>query len=79
MAFYALMFEDKYGVLPDEVLIISLIDAKGNYSLSGKENQSITEISEQVKEFVQEIYSEMIDSSIDFTHNKSAFYCQYCK
>lgn len=79
MAFYALMFEDKYGVLPDEVLIISLIDAKGNYPLSGKENQSITEISEQVKEFVQEIYSEMIDSSIDFTHNKSAFYCQYCK
>ena len=79
LAFYALMFEEKYGVLPDEVLIISLIDAKGKYPLCGKENQSINEISEQVKEFVQEIYSDMIDSTIDFTHNKSAFYCQYCK
>jgi ATP-dependent helicase/nuclease subunit B len=79
LAFYALMFEEKYGILPDEVLIISLIDAKGKYPLCGKENQSINEISEQVKEFVQEIYSEMIDSTIDFTHNKSAFYCQYCK
>jgi RecB family exonuclease len=79
LAFYALMFEEKYGVLPDEVLIISLIDAKGKYPLCGKENQSINEISEQVKEFVQEIYSEMINSTIDFTHNKSAFYCQYCK
>jgi len=78
LAFYALMFEKEYGCFPDEVLIVSLIDVKGHYPLKGKENQAIEEISECVKEFVQEVYTQMMDSTIDFTHTKSSYYCQYC-
>ena len=78
LAFYALMFEEKYNVLPDEVLILSLIDPKRNYILKGNKNESLQEISEEVKLFIKELYEEMTDKTIDFMHDKYSYYCQFC-
>ena len=79
LSFYALMFEETYGCFPDDILIVSLINSTGKYPFQSKQNHGIEEIAEAVKDFVKEIYTEMVDDSLNFTHAKNANYCQYCR
>ncbi|MBM3160316.1 MAG: PD-(D/E)XK nuclease family protein [Bacteroidetes bacterium] len=78
LSFYALMFNDEYGFFPKEIKICSLLEPSLNLPLQGDKGQGIEEITNEAKEFIRKVYSEMIDKSIEFSHASSSLYCKFC-
>jgi len=77
LALYCMFFKDKYGVLPDEAKISSLINVNEDFNLSVK-NGELADIVPIVHELLSEILAQLFDKSQAFEHDPDSAYCQYC-
>lgn len=77
LALYCMFFKDKYGVMPDEAKITSLINVNEDFNLSVK-NGELADIVPTVHELLSEILAQMFDKTQPFEHHPDSDYCQYC-
>jgi hypothetical protein len=72
-----MFFKDKYGVLPDEAKIASLINVNEDFNLTVKDG-SLADMIPVVHELLGEILVQMFDETQPFEHQPDSDYCQYC-
>jgi CRISPR/Cas system-associated exonuclease Cas4 (RecB family) len=80
LAFYCYLYQKNYGVLPDEASIYSLVNiSEGGFPFSAK-NNSLEEVMEEFPRFMEQLFNEIYDTSIPFSHTAGTFwnYCLYC-
>ena len=77
LALYCLFFKDKYGVMPDEAKITSLINVNEDFYLTVKDG-NLADMIPVVHELLSEILEQMFDETQPFEHQPDSNYCQYC-
>jgi len=77
LALYCLFFQEKYGVLPDEAKIRSLINIHEQFNLTQKQGE-LSDVIPKINDLLTEILDQLFDSSVPFEHSAEAKYCQYC-
>lgn len=77
LSLYCLFFREKYNFLPDEAIIISLIELDQSYKLNFE--NGINGMIEVFKELLQDLISEIYDLRVSFEHDENAKYCSYCE
>jgi CRISPR/Cas system-associated exonuclease Cas4 (RecB family) len=77
LSLYCLFFKDKYGMLPDEAKITSLINVNEDFNLSVK-NGTLADMVPVVHELLSEILVQLFDTTQPFEHQADSDYCQYC-
>jgi ATP-dependent helicase/nuclease subunit B len=78
LSLYSLMFEKKFGFLPNESSVLSLVNIEaGNFKLQS-DKLSFHEIVNLFPKLLQQIIDEMYDSDLKIEHNSDAWYCQFC-
>ncbi len=78
LSFYTIMFEQKFGFLPFQTIIKSLIKPNRNYDLQMK-NCDIRDILDSSVELLGELYAEMLDEEIHIVHDEKSKYCKFCE
>jgi ATP-dependent helicase/nuclease subunit B len=80
LAMYSYIYREKFGRIPDEVGLISLINvSKGLITLRDKGGIGLDEITDRFPVFLQELLTEMYDQGLLFEHTKERYhYCNYC-
>lgn len=78
LSLYSMMFEKKFGFLPSESSVLSLVNIEaGNFKLQS-EKLLFHEIVNLFPKLLQQIIDEMYDSDLKIEHNSDARYCQFC-
>jgi ATP-dependent helicase/nuclease subunit B len=78
LARYCLFFKDKYGMMPDEAKITSLINVNEDFNLTLKDGGNLADMIPVVHELLSEILVQMFDDTQPFEHQPDSDYCQYC-
>ena len=80
LAMYSFIYMEKFGKLPDEVGLFSLINvSKGLITLHEKGGAGLNEITNRFPEFLQQLMEEMYDVDQPFEHTTEKYnYCNYC-
>ena len=78
LAIYALLFEKKFGFLPHDTAVYSLVNIQeGLFTLNSK-SLSLKEIVNLLPELLQQIIIELYESEEPIEHNPDHKYCQFC-
>lgn len=78
LAIYALLFEKKFGFLPHDTAVYSLVNIQeGLFTLNSK-SLSLKEIVNLLPELLQQIIIELYESEEPIEHNSDHKYCQFC-
>jgi ATP-dependent helicase/nuclease subunit B len=78
LAIYALLFEKKFGFLPHDTSVYSLVNIQeGLFTLESK-SLSLKEIVNLLPELLQQIITELYDTGELIQHNSDSKYCQFC-
>lgn len=77
LTLYCLFFKEKYGRLPDEAKISSLINIKEEFNLSYNDG-SLEEMIPLLTELLGEILVSLFDTEKSFEHDADSKYCLYC-
>jgi RecB family exonuclease len=78
LALYCLMFQKKYGYLPEEASIYSLVNVNDGLFSLYSDKLSIQEIVNLVPQLLEQIIQEMYDPEVMIEHDSDAKYCQFC-
>ena len=80
LAMYSYLYREKFGELPNEVGLYSMINVKnGIYPLNSAAN-SLADITEAFPEFIQTLLENMYNEAIPFEHTVGwNSYCLYCE
>jgi predicted RecB family nuclease len=78
LSLYCLFFKEKFGFIPQEARIESLINRENNFTLNIEQHPDLTTIPEIIDEGLTELLTELLDPSITFGHNTDSKYCQFC-
>jgi ATP-dependent exoDNAse (exonuclease V) beta subunit len=78
LSLYCLFFKEKFGFIPQEARIESLINRENNFTLNIEQYPDLTTIPEIIDEGLTELLTELLDPSITFGHNTDSKYCQFC-
>ncbi|MFM7986411.1 MAG: hypothetical protein ACKPKO_44575, partial [Candidatus Fonsibacter sp.] len=71
-------FKNKYGILPSEARIESLINQADNFALTHDNQKDLTKIPEIFEEGIQVLITRLLDSNESFVHDTEAKFCQFC-
>jgi predicted RecB family nuclease len=77
LSLYCLFFKEKYGFMPEEAKISSLINVNEAFNLSVSDGD-ISDMIPYVKNVLEEIVQQLFDPQQAFEHLEDAKYCQYC-
>ena len=77
LTLYCVLFKEKYGCLPDEAKINSLINIHEDFNLSFKDRK-LEEMIPVLSELLNEILQSLFDIEQGFEHNPESNYCLYC-
>jgi predicted RecB family nuclease len=77
LSLYCLFFKEKYGFIPEEAKIASLINVNEAFNLSVSDG-GISDMIPYVKNVLEEIVQQLFDPQQAFEHLEDAKYCQYC-
>lgn len=77
LTLYCLLFKDKYGCLPAEAKICSLINVNESFQLSYKNGQ-LEDMIPMMHDVLNEILVSLFDEHQAFEHNPDSSYCLYC-
>jgi ABC-type uncharacterized transport system ATPase subunit len=72
------MFQKKYGYLPEEASIYSLVNVNDGLFSLYSDKLSIQEIVNLVPQLLEQIIQEMYDPEVMIEHDSDAKYCQFC-
>jgi len=77
---YCFLYQQKFGKLPSEASIYSLVNiSEGTFPLN-TQSRSLEEVMDLYKEFIQLLFEEIYNPEIPFTHDSTPQnnYCLYC-
>ncbi|MEY4288438.1 MAG: hypothetical protein RLZZ30_526 [Bacteroidota bacterium] len=77
LTLYCLFFKEKYGCLPDEAKISSLINIRDEFNLEFK-NGTLEDMIPLLTELLGEILESLFDTASAFEHDPESKYCLYC-
>lgn len=78
LSLYCLFFQEKFGFLPHQAKIESLINRESDFSLNIEKYKGLSMVPELVNEGISALLNELLDPTIGFEHNPSSKYCQFC-
>jgi CRISPR/Cas system-associated exonuclease Cas4 (RecB family) len=78
LAFYGLLFEKKFGFLPNDTAIYSLVNIQEGLFKLNSENLTLSEIINLLPELIQQLMTELYDSEQLIEHSTDNKYCQFC-
>jgi hypothetical protein len=78
LSLYCLFFQEKFGFIPQEARIESLINRENNFTLNFEQHPDLSAIPELINEGLTELLTELLDPNITFGHNTDSKYCQFC-
>lgn len=79
LSLYGLFFKNKFGKLPDEAKIISLVNINEDFKLKSKKpTGDLACICEQFETLASDLFSELMNEAIKLEHHSEAKYCNYC-
>ncbi len=77
LSLYCMFFKEKYGLLPSEAKINSLINVNESFDLTVDKGE-LADMIPHVKEVLSEIVDQLFDPEQPFEHEPDASYCNYC-
>jgi hypothetical protein len=78
LSLYCLFFQEKFGFLPQEARIESLINRDENFALNIEKQQGLSRVPELINEGLTALLTELLDPTINFGHDTGSKYCQFC-
>jgi hypothetical protein len=78
LSLYCLFFQEKFGFLPQEARIESLINRDENFALNIEKQQGLSRVPELINEGLTALLTELLDPTINFGHDSGSKYCQFC-
>ena len=78
LGLYCLFFKEKYGFIPQEARIESLINRENDFALNIELQTDLSSIPELIHEGLTTLLTELLDPSIRFEHELASKYCQFC-
>ena len=78
LCLYSMFFREKFGHLPAEARIESLINRAEDFALCMDKNTDLTFVPALFEEGVQTLILELLDAETAFSHEQKAKYCQFC-
>lgn len=78
LSLYCLFFQEKFGFIPQEARIESLINRDENFALNIEKQQGLSRVPELINEGLTALLTELLDPTINFGHDTSSKYCQFC-
>jgi hypothetical protein len=78
LALYCLLFKEKFGGLPQEASILSLVNVKdGLFSLNSSK-LTVKEIVDLFPQLIEQIIAELYDPMMPIRHETESKYCNFC-
>ncbi|MFM8595886.1 MAG: PD-(D/E)XK nuclease family protein, partial [Flavobacteriales bacterium] len=78
LSLYCLFFQEKYGFIPQEARIESLINRDDDFALNIDKSKDLKSIPAMVNEGLSTLLSELLDPTLHFEHQPDSKYCQFC-
>ena len=78
LCLYTMFFQERFGYLPTEARIESLINRDDNFALSIDKATELHQVPDIFKTGIQTLVMELLDAELPFTHEVEAKYCQFC-
>lgn len=78
LAVYGLLFEKKYGFLPNDTAIYSLVNIQNGLFKLNSETLSLQEIVALLPKLIQQIINELYDTNEPIKHTIDSKYCPFC-
>jgi len=78
LSLYCLFFKEKYGHLPQEAIIESLINRENHFALNIDQSSMLSAVPEILYDGLTTLVTELLDQSVSFTHYPTSKYCQFC-
>jgi hypothetical protein len=78
LCLYTMFFQERFGHLPTEARIESLINRDDNFALSIDKQTELRQVPDIFKTGIQTLVTELLNADVPFTHLEEAKYCQFC-
>ena len=78
LCLYTMFFQERFGHLPTEARIESLINRDDNFALSIDKQTELQQVPGIFKAGIQTLVTELLNADVPFTHLEEAKYCQFC-
>ena len=78
LAFYGLLFEKKFGFIPHNTAIYSLVNIQDGLFNLKSDSLSLKEIINLLPELIQQLMTELYDGDQLIEHSSENKYCQFC-
>ena len=78
LAFYGLLFEKKFGFIPHNTAIYSLVNTQDGLFNLKSDSLSLKEIINLLPELIQQLMTELYDGDQLIEHSSENKYCQFC-
>jgi CRISPR/Cas system-associated exonuclease Cas4 (RecB family) len=78
LAIYGLLFEKKFGFLPHDTAVYSLVNIQEGLFKLNSESLTLKEIVDLLPKLLQQVITELYDTEERIEHNSDSKYCQFC-
>jgi CRISPR/Cas system-associated exonuclease Cas4 (RecB family) len=78
LVLYCILFKEKFGHLPQEAAIASLVNIKDGLFSLNSDKMSVQEIVDLFPKLLEQIITELYDPSIPIKHESESKYCNFC-
>jgi ATP-dependent helicase/nuclease subunit B len=78
LVLYCILFKEKFGHLPQEAAIASLVNIKDGLFSLNSDKMSVQEIVDLFPKLMEQIITELYDPSIPIKHESESKYCNFC-
>jgi CRISPR/Cas system-associated exonuclease Cas4 (RecB family) len=78
LAIYGLLFEKKFGFLPHDTAVYSLVNIQEGLFKLNSESFTLKEIVDLLPKLLQQVITELYDTEERIEHNSDSKYCQFC-
>jgi CRISPR/Cas system-associated exonuclease Cas4 (RecB family) len=78
LVLYCILFKEKFGHLPQEAAIASLVNIKDGLFSLNSDKMSVQEIVDLFPKLLGQIIKELYDPSIPIKHESESKYCNFC-
>jgi CRISPR/Cas system-associated exonuclease Cas4 (RecB family) len=78
LVLYCILFKEKFGHLPQEAAIASLVNIKDGLFSLNSDKMSVQEIVDLFPKLLEQIITELYDPFIPIKHESESKYCNFC-
>lgn len=78
LCLYTMFFQERFGHLPTEARIESLINRDDNFALRIDKQTDLKQVPDLFNSGIQTLVTELLNADVPFAHKEDAPYCQFC-